>query len=253
MTRRITFLTALYALLGASVSFAGWALDIPRATNWEGDGISIQPNTCLLLVLCGASLLVLQRGRWRLALGLGALAGLGGGATLLQHVAGIDLGFDRLLLFGRTWGHNTTMSPGRMGPPASASFTLLGCCLATIAVAAPRWRRVAPWAALAVACFMLLSLLGYLFQAENFYSVPWLTAIALQTATMILALAIGVIASVPEHQPMLLLCERSAAGSMARQVFLAILVTPPLVAWSRLAGQSAGWYDSGTSHALGVF
>ena len=34
-----------YALLGGFLSFAGWAADIPRLTDWIGDGISIQPNT----------------------------------------------------------------------------------------------------------------------------------------------------------------------------------------------------------------
>lgn len=62
---------------------------------------------------------------------------------------------------------------------------------------------------------MLFSLVGYLFGARNFYAIPWLSAIALQTATMLLALAVGLIVSVPEHQPMLLLCERSIAGTMA--------------------------------------
>ena len=34
----------VYALAGAVVSLSGWALNLPRLTDWIDGGVSIQPN-----------------------------------------------------------------------------------------------------------------------------------------------------------------------------------------------------------------
>lgn len=102
-----------------------------------------------------------------------------------------------------------------MGPPASSSFALLGTALMLMS-ATSRPRRLVAILGVVVAFIMTVSLLGYLFSASQFDTIPWLSAIALPTTTMLLALGIGLIASVPEHSPMLLLRERSAAGTMVR-------------------------------------
>ncbi len=99
---------------------------------------------------------------------------------------------------------------------------------------------------------MTFSLLGYLFSAEQFYTIPWLTAIALQTATMLFAIAIALIASVPEHDPMLLFLEQSGTGALARGLITALALFIPIVLWLRVRGQEAGYYDLGTGRALGV-
>jgi signal transduction histidine kinase len=99
---------------------------------------------------------------------------------------------------------------------------------------------------------MAFSLLGYLFGAMQFYTIPWLTAIALPAAAMILAVGIGLICSVPEHDPLLLLRERSGAGVLARSAIPAILLMIPLVLWLRVEGHENGYYDLGTGRALGA-
>lgn len=250
---------SLYALLGSAISFCGWAFDVPRLTDWENHGISIQPNACVLLMLAAAGLLGLAFGRWRMGLVLGAVVGLVGGLTLAQYIVGADFGFNHQLLFGRPWGHGSTVTPGRVGPPASTSFTLLGAALLMLAAAtragssaAPRLRRWVPIVGLLICTIMLFSLLGYLFGAEQFYSLPGLSAIALQTSTMLLALAVALILLVPDQQPVLLLREQSGAGAIARLMLPAVILLPPLIVLARSAGYDAGWYDRGTSRTLGA-
>lgn len=97
---------------------------------------------------------------------------------------------------------------------------------------------------------MTFSLLGYLFGAERFYTIPWLTVIALPTATLLLAIAIALIMSVPEHDPMLLLRESSGAGALARITLPGLLLLIPVVLWLRVRGYEAGFYDLGTGLAL---
>jgi hypothetical protein len=92
---------AACAVAGGMVTLGGWALEIPRLTDWKNDGISMFPNTAVCAVLSGAALL--SNGphgpRWRtLTSALGAVVALIGGATLLEHLSGISLGIDTLLL-----------------------------------------------------------------------------------------------------------------------------------------------------------
>jgi signal transduction histidine kinase len=99
---------------------------------------------------------------------------------------------------------------------------------------------------------MMFSLFGYLFGARNFYAIPGLSAIALPTSTMLLALAVSLVISVPDCQPMLLLCERSSAGAMARTVLPILIVMIPSVTWIRSKGYELELFDLGTGRALGA-
>ncbi|MEN0036848.1 MAG: ATP-binding protein [Cellvibrio sp.] len=250
--RRLTSLLGLCTLIAGAISFSGWVFDCQRLTDWLNDGLSIQPNTTVLIMVAGAAVLLLQYGCKRCALVLGGFVALGGGLNLLQYAFDIDLGFNHLLLFGREWGYGGTMAPGRFGPPASISFVFIGIALMLLGARDNSSRRLVPVLALIVVLLTMFSLLGYLFGAHDFYAIPWLSAIALPSATMLLALAVSLIMSVPQHHPMLLLCERSSAGSMARTVLPILIVMIPLFIWLRTKGHELGLFDIGTSRALGA-
>lgn len=243
-------LLGLYALIAGAISFTGWALNVPSFTDWLGDGISIQPNTTVLITLAGAAVLLLHYEYSKLVLVLGGLVAISGGLNLAQYITGMDLGFNHQLLFGHDWGAEATVAPGRTGPPASLSFVLLGISLILLGTRNAHSRRCVPGLAIIVALLMMFSLLGYLFGARDFYAIPWLSTIAFPTATMLLALAVSLVMSVPECHPMLLLCERSSAGSMARTVLPILIIMIPLVIWLRTKGHELELFDLGTSRAL---
>jgi signal transduction histidine kinase/ActR/RegA family two-component response regulator len=246
-----------FALIGSLVSFLGWPLDIPRLTDWFNDNVSIQPNAAVLILLSGAGVICAQLRAWKAVMTLGALVGGGGTVILFQYLVGADFGFNHQLLFGRTWGQLTTLTPGRVGPPASSSLALIGTALVLLArvemqPARVGLRRFVPAMGIAVCAVMTFSLLGYLFGAKQFYTIAGLTAIALQTATMIFAVGIGLIVSVPDHDPMLLLRQNSGAGALARTTIPALMLLIPLVLWLRVLGYEAGYYDLGTGRAIGT-
>lgn len=249
---RMSALLALYALVAGLISFGGWVLDVPRLTDWFKDGVSTQPNTTVLIMLSAIAVLLLQFGQMRFVPVLGAFVAVFGGLNLLQYITGTDFGYNRLLLFGREWGQGATMGPGRFGPPASICFVFIGKCLVLLGTQNPRLRRYVPGLSLFVVLLMMFSLLGYLFGARNFYAIPWLSAIAFPTATMLLALAFSLIMSVPERHPVLLLCERSSAGAMARTVLPILIIIIPLVIWLRSKGFEHNLFDVGTGRALGA-
>lgn len=249
---RLSQLFALYALLAGAISFSGWPLDIVRLTDWFDDGVSIQPNTAVLIALAATALLLLPALNGQFSLALACFVAVAGTLNLLQYVVGADFGFNQFLLFGRSWGQDATVSPGRFGPPASTSLMLLGAAIGLLSARKTLFRRYIPILALCVVLLMTFSLFGYLFGARNFYAIPWLSAIAFPTSTMFMALAVSVVLRVPEQHPMLLLCERSSAGAMARTVLPILIVMIPSLTWMRAKGYELEFFDIGTGRALGA-
>jgi signal transduction histidine kinase/ActR/RegA family two-component response regulator len=107
-----------------------------------------------------------------------------------------------------------------------------------------------PIAGIALVAISSLSLVGYLFKASAMFSAPAWTAIALQTATVFVALGIGMIASAPDHQPMSLLLDKSAAGAVFRRALPFTIFLPAGAAWLRIKGEEVGLYGTVFGRAL---
>ena len=53
---------SLYVFLGGFISFLGYPLNIQSLTDWNNEGISIQPNTTIAVMATGFTLLLLNVG-----------------------------------------------------------------------------------------------------------------------------------------------------------------------------------------------
>ena len=237
-----------YALGAGLLSLMGWVLDVRRLTAWGG-AISIQPNSALAATAAGAGLVLLAHGRRRAVVPFAVLISLIGLATLFEHAGGVDLGIDALLTFGRPWAGTATVAPGRMGPPGATSWTLLGIGL-LLALGGQRARQAGAALGLTTIVFAALAIIGYLFRANPLYTVAPLTAIALQTATMIMAAGAGLVAALPDSQPMRTLVERSAAGLLARRALPFVIVVPVVLGLLTIHGREAEWFDRGLGYSL---
>jgi signal transduction histidine kinase/ActR/RegA family two-component response regulator len=249
--RKISAALGLYVLVAGVVSFAGWVFDLPRLADWADLGISIQPNTAVAAMAMGAALLFLAARRRHAALVAASIAGTIGAATLFEHLSGVDLRIDRLLLFDRAWGSGGTLAPGRMGPPGAIAWTLLGAGV-WLTSSGRRARGAAAALSIVVMLLSALSLVGYLFNVQQFYALPRLTAIALQTATMIFAASIGLMFAVPERG-LAATSHREDAGSLLlRRMVVPVFLVPLLFGWLRLEGERAGLYDTAFGDAAFV-
>ena len=232
---RVAQLAGAYALTAALLALAGWTFEIRRLTSWDG-GASQMPNNAIAIASAGAALILWSLGRTRASTILGCFAAAIGAATLFQHLTGINLGIDTLVLH-REWGQKGTVAPGRMGLPSSTALLIIG-------VAIVLRRRFAVTGGLLTIVISLLSLTGFIFRADPLYAIPRFTSIALQTATMLLALGIGLVALVPDRQPMSLMRGNSGAALLVRRTLPAIVLVPLLLGWLRMRGQEAGLFDT---------
>ncbi len=247
----------LYSFLGGATTLVGWFAGIRRLTDWDGHGISMFANTAVAATAAGLALLVLARNglRARRSTAIVVSAAVTGGLgllTLCQHLTGLDLGIDTLLA-DAPWGQAAAASPMRMGPPASTSFTLVGAALLLACAPAHPWlRHVASGCGVAVMVGSMVSLLGYLFGAKSFYTLPRLTGIAMQTATMLFAVGLGLVAAVPERGVASVLVRRDPGGELARRLLPPVVLLPITLGVLRLAGERAGLFEAAFGVALFV-
>jgi hypothetical protein len=166
-----------YVLLAGVMVLAGWIFNIERLTAWTNDGISMFPNTAIAAVCLGAAMLLLlsppARARTIACCAFAGLAAVIGGATLFEHLSGLNLGIDTLL-FAPHFGQRAAASPMRMGPPASVSYLLLGTAICFSTQPGPG-RRIAVGTAAFTFFIALLSLTGYLFGADTLFGVARFT------------------------------------------------------------------------------
>jgi PAS domain S-box-containing protein len=239
------------AVVGGVVTLIGWFASLPRLTDWIGSGIAMFANTALAAALAGAGLLIALNQRplnLRIAGGLGFIVAAIGAATLFEHLTGRNLGIDQFLVTV-TWGNRAAVAPGRMGPPASTSFTLLGTALMLMALGG-RARRLVPLAGTLVAAISLLPIIGYGFEADPLFATATLTGIAMQTALFILALALALLASVPDLEPIRILRQNSAAGLLVRRALPFVIALPLVSGWLFIRGRHLGWFDRGIGTAM---
>ncbi|MDB6026149.1 MAG: two-component hybrid sensor and regulator [Verrucomicrobiales bacterium] len=246
---KLRFITAAlgsYALLGGLMTLYGRAANIPRLTDWANTGICMLPNMGAALTLAGTALILSLFGYRRIVMTLGFLTSLVGAMTLIEYITGVNLGIDTLLLH-RDWGQAATSNPGRIGPPGATSLTIIGASLVLCAM--NRMGKTVVTAAMLVIGITALSIIGYIFGASNLYSLPYLTTISLPTATILLALSIGLIVSVPHLEPMKTILGNSAQSALVRSALPFVILVPLVVGWMRLQGQLGGLYDAafGTS------
>ncbi len=250
VSRGIGLVAGIYLLLGGIVSLLGWVLDVPRLTDWDGNGISIMPNAAVCAFSTGAGLMALSLGRARLARAFGLVVAFFAFGTALEHIANVQL-FDNWFLFGREWGREGVIVPGRMGLVGTVSWCVISSALIALSVGL-RFHRWAAIAALAVLSISSVSLIGYAFQAENLYSIPLFTVIALQTASFIWVGGIGLVSLAHDREPARTLLTDDAAGALARRVLPWALATPLLARWMRMVGERNGVFSAEYGIALGA-
>jgi PAS domain S-box-containing protein len=248
--RRVAAVAGAWAVGGGIVTLIGWAAQIQRLTDWKNDGISMFPNSAVCAVASGLALLLsVRRPRERTLMPwLAGLPCLVGGLTLAEHLTGINFGIDTLL-FDRRWGQGAAVAPMRIGPPASISFVLIGAAL-LLARREGRAQGVSAASGVAVVAIAMLSLTGHLYGAEQMYTIPRLTGIAFQTASMLFALGIGVVVSATDSEPMRTVLEPRAAGLLVRRALPILVVSALAIGWLRLFVQREGLVDTAFGTAL---
>ncbi len=242
------------ALVAGALTLVGWAAGVPWLLDWAQTGITQKANNAIAMMLTGAAVVLLARGsaRGQRASGVLALgAALIGGLTLFQHLTGVNLGIDTLL-FDEPPGARATSAPGRMGPLASLVFLLLGGGL-LLARRGRVARRAAHALGIVTVALAGIAVQGYVFGADFLYAVPRLTAIAPQTALLLMGLAVALLALLPDQGVTAVLSREDAGGALLRRLLLPVVLLPLVLGWLRLRAEELQLFDAAFGTALLTF
>jgi PAS domain S-box-containing protein len=177
----------------ALVALVGWGLDIQALTSVIPGAAQMKINTAICVLLCGSALLILSYRTGAslegLARAMAALAFAVGVATLCEYLFDWQLGIDELL------AHDTAgafvVFHGRMSPFSACAFMILGFAVGVARIA--RMHRAARIAAGLGLAIGLISLIGYLWHADDLTTDRWLPPVAINTSLCFIAIAMGVL------------------------------------------------------------
>jgi PAS domain S-box-containing protein len=243
------------ALLGGG-ALLGWIGGVPLLASFGPAWVTMKVNTAVALVAAGIGLLLAtpdgaaRRGRASVAaIGAGLVMALGF-ATLAEYVFGQSFGIDQLLIVEPA-GTTATMVPGRMAPTTAVSLGLFGLAL-LIHVIEPG-RVISTLPAVPVLAYAVLVITGYLFGAEELYSIRGrYTAMGVSTGLAFLLLASGLLVTGSERGILRWLASPRSGGVMLRRLLPVTVCIPLLISWVRLQAQAAGLFATGEFGAASV-
>jgi signal transduction histidine kinase/CheY-like chemotaxis protein len=246
--RSVRLAKALSLLVAAAgvIVVAAWLLHVPAVTSMS-NGTNIKTNTGVCLAAIGlGNWILLSAQDWRARLAGQALAlcaGLIGALTLSQHLVGWNLGIDQLIATEAP-GSFATVSPNRMGPPASLASLLLGLALLTLDRPWPRLRRTGLACAAATCALTILPIMGFAYGLTMLYAVARLTGISPITAIALLLLGLAVQMGRPGMGLTAILCREDEIGRSSRRLAAAGIALPFALGWILARLHLAGIVDA---------
>ncbi len=240
------------ALVGVGV-LLGWVLAQPLLTSWLPGLVNTKVNAALCLISMGLAL-VLRVGpsgrNYRLLSYLVATVAIViAGATLYEHIAGVDLGIDQI--FESDQASIGAPYPGRFAVQTAIAFIAAALGVITIG---RRWRDIYATEVLGVVTGAIggIELLGYLYGASDLLSLGSALQVSLPASCVLVAFGAALLAADPDQVLVCLIRDLGIAGQAMRRFLPAAVIVVPIGAWVRLAGQQAGLYDERVGLAIMV-
>jgi len=245
--RDIARVLSLSALVFPAIAATGWILDIPILTKIFPQLSVTVPNSAAGLALAALTVVLLgQRSApaWRKALGafFAVILLLYGLLSLSEWIFGLDLGIDQILLPSRE-GRKTPF-PGRTSPQSALMFILFGLALLATHLP-PRLAYVSQFLAIGMTANAIIATTGMLFSTTEFYGLPMTTnviGLSAHSSFSSILLAGALLISRPDEGVMAPIFSSTRSGHIARRIFLATLLAPPLAGLLTKLGAMAGWY-----------
>lgn len=239
----------IIALMGA-VALAGWTFGVPiLATLVPGD-VSMKANTALAFILAALALWQVTRdaeaSRMPPAIGQAAaiLVILIGGGALAEHVLGVDLGIDHMLVRSARVDDFGPESSPRMAPGAALGLVLSGTAL-LVQLRLPAFATAVVYALMSSVLFLAATaFVGYFYGVRSLTTFGATTAIALSTVVSFMLLSVATMLARPEQGFMPILLGRGAGGLVARTLLPAIFPVLFLLGWIPVIGERLGLFDA---------
>jgi PAS domain S-box-containing protein len=236
---RCSRLMAALTLAAGVLVTLGWQFRIPLLRA-DFMGTFVAPNTALLLILFGLSLLLqLRPGVLTRSLGLAlGLAALATATTILaEHVTRKYLYVDRLYMAHRLSDWYVAFPVGRIALPTSIAFVFAGVGLMAARRRSLGWLSDACGTAILAVAY--LSLIGYAYGIARFYG----KVMALPTTLLLIPVGVGLLTARTKGGLVETIAGREAGSIVLRRVLPALLILLPVLGLIRSRSEAMGLSD----------
>jgi PAS domain S-box-containing protein len=239
------WLTSLVTLIALSV-LAGWAFEQPALRGPSLNDVAMNPLTAIILLVISLSFFLLHKKHHVSALTCGVVVTILAAVRLSATVFSFDPVIDRLLFAEML---EQQVIPNRMAPNTATAGLLCGISIIFYSLPRPS----AYWAQFsAVLCLLLslLSLMGYLYRVEAFYSFMEFIPMSLYTAFCFFFIALALLFYAPQAGIMEPFSSPYSGSLLARYLLPAAILVPVLLGMIRLKGEWAQLYSGEFGTAL---
>ncbi|HEY7190032.1 MAG TPA: SpoIIE family protein phosphatase [Vicinamibacterales bacterium] len=250
--RRFVSFASLLSIAVGSLGVIGWMFGMAVLKSVVPGQVVIKPNAAIALVLCGGALWLLRNHdartrsvRKRVGQALASAVAVIGLLSLLEHLAGWQLGIDQLFFVDESpWEAFGSVRPGLMAPITALDFLLIGLALMwldwTIVFKSRRFGP-APLLAFVANTGAIVGLLDFALASHTSY-----THIAVQTAVSLFVLSFAVPCARTGWGLGALFASASYGGMLTRRLWPAAVVVPLLIGTLSWKAYSAGLFTEWT-------
>jgi PAS domain S-box-containing protein len=238
------------SLIGVLVVLS-WLVGLEQLNNVFAELTSMEANTAIAFIAAGLSLWLRASTNLKLqtaAKVLAVITGLIGLLTLGEYLSGRDFGIDQLLF--KDLAVAGVLHPGRMSFISALNFTMLGMALLLIDSNNEHRYNLAQSLTLVTGMIAYIALSAHVFGVDSLYHVGVFAPMAFHTALSFVLLVVGIICAQPEDGWAGNLLADNLGGDLLRRLLPVAFVVPILLAWFRLQGQLAGYYDTSLGTTL---
>lgn len=244
----------IYTILTIAVLvLIGWQFDVGLLKSISAQMVAMNPVTAFCFILASISFLLHTHPRRtkcmiRISYLFSSIILLTAGIVLTNFIAFTGFNPDELLFPQKVAINNSNGQSNQMAPNTAVCFVLTGLSLLLLHYESRKGKMIAQYIALLIGLLSLLSLLGYLYQVQEFYGVFNYLAMALNTAICFFLFTIALLLSNPDAGFMKEFTSSLSGSAIARLLVPAAIIVPTILGLLRLWGYWSGMY----SHEYGV-
>ena len=238
------------SLIGVLV-ISAWLFGPENLNNAFVELTSMEANTAIAFIAAGLALWLRDSTKPKLqsaALVFGAITGLIGLLTLGEYMLGRNFGIDELIF--KDLGSSGVLHPGRMSFMSALNFTMLGMALLLIDSDSGHRYNLAQSLTIVAGMITYIALSAHVFGVDSLYRAGVFAPMAFHTALSFILLVLGISCAQPEDGWVGNLIADDLGGDLLRRLLPVAFVVPILLAWLRLQGQLAGYYETSLGTTL---
>ena len=245
--KTVSEILSIVIIIIGVIIFIGWAFNIPLLKSPGPDFPTIKFNSALCFILIGASLWLQQTKRINkrnrhIAQVLTVIVLLIGLIALIEHLFNFNLGIDQIL-FIEPSGALETSAPNRIAFIGAIEYIIIGFALLVID---KKVHKYSPTQYLMIlgSIISLMVLLGYLYDAPEFYKISYYTATSIYAGIVFMLISFAVLIARPETGFMEVLTSGEYGSIFGLRILFVLAIISIVFGWLRILGQNLGYYDT---------